>query len=140
MNEIDWLDIPLDEFRGKFGKDGRTFEYRHGEDEAQSLMGSLADRVWDIYCDLLGVLSEEGESHYQTTGEVPIFRDGQTRYSDVDTLTLRDLPAVLDTLVVLEVKAEERLREEEERIAAERKERDRIRAKERRRLKKLGEW
>ena len=47
---------------------------------------------------------------------------------------------MLDTLVVLEAEAEERLRAESERKAAERKEGDRIRAKERSRLKKLGEW
>ncbi len=69
-------------------------------------------------------------------GEVPLILDGQTRYRDVDTLTLRDLPAVLDTLVVLEGKAEERLRVESERKAAELKERERIRAKERRQRKK----
>jgi hypothetical protein len=100
-------------------------------------MAGLADQVGELYD---GLLSEEGNSRWESTGEVPIIRDGQTTYRDLDTLTLRDLPAVLDTLVVLEVKVEERWREEEERRAAERKERNRIRAKERRRLKKLGEW
>jgi hypothetical protein len=70
-------------------------------------------------------------------GEVPIIRrDGQTTYRDFCDLTLRDLPAVLDTFVVLEAEAEERLRAESERKAAERKEPDRIRARERRQRKK----
>src|SRR3712207_3374847 len=111
--------------------------YPLGEGEAQRLMGGLADQVGGLYD---GLLSEDGNSRWETTGEVPIIRDGQTTYRNVDALTLRDLPAVLDTLVVLEAEAEERWREEEERKAAERKERNRIRAKERRRLRKLGEW
>ncbi len=136
MSEINWLDIPLVEFRGKPGKDGRTFEYPHGEGEAQNFMWSLAEQVGDLYYGFLYVLSEEEESCYVTKGEVPIIRDGQTRYRDADTLTLRDLPAVLDTLLVLGAEVEERRRAEAERKAAERKERDRIRARERRQRKK----
>jgi len=83
---------------------------------------------------------DECAARFEERGEMPLILDGRTAHRDFYDLTLRDLPAVLDTLVVLEAEAEERWREEEERKAVERKERNRIRAKERRRLKKLGEW
>jgi hypothetical protein len=141
LSEIDWLGTLLKTFwsRYEMHEDGTYTSHRYplGEGEAQKFMAGLTDQVGDLYYDLL---SEEGASRYETTGEVPIIRDGQTAYRDLDTLILRDLPAVLDTLVVLEAEADERWREEKERKAAERKERNRIRAKERRRLKKLGEW
>ena len=62
----------------------------------------------------------------------------QRGYKLVDEPTLRDLPAVLDTFVVLEEEREEEKLEDDER--AERKERERVRAKERRRPGKVGEW
>jgi hypothetical protein len=47
---------------------------------------------------------------------------------------------VLDTFVVLEEEREKEKLEEAERKRAERNELERVRAKERRKLKKLGEW
>jgi hypothetical protein len=135
MNEINGLDIPLKEFGTKIGEGGRMLENPHGEGEAQRFMWRLSNRLVDTY---FGVLGEEDDARLEKRGEVPIILDGQTTYRESDTLTLRDLPAVLHTLVVLE--AEERWRAEAERKRAERKERDRIRARERRQLKKLGEW
>ena len=113
------------------------FEYPHGEGEAQGFMWSLSNRLADT---CLNLFDEGGAARFEKRSEVPLTLDEQTGYRDFFDLRLRDLPAVLDTLVVLEAEAEERWREEEERKAVERKERNRIRAKERRRLKKLGEW
>ena len=62
------------------------------------------------------------------TGEVPVIRNGKRGYELLEKLTLRDLPAVLDTFVVLE-EEEKQKREKDERKRAERKERERIRAK-----------
>jgi hypothetical protein len=76
----------------------------------------------------------------ETTGEVPLIREGQRRFEGLDELTLRALPAILDTFEVLKEELEQRQIAEFERKAAARKERERVRAKERRRLKKLGEW
>ena len=42
----------------------------------------------------------------EKTGEVPIIRDTQRGYELLDELTLRDLPAVLDTFEVLEEELE----------------------------------
>ena len=47
---------------------------------------------------------------------------------------------MLDTFVVLEEEREKEKLEEAERKRAERNELERVRAKERRKLKKLGEW
>ena len=77
---------------------------------------------------------------YEREGEVPVIRNGVRGYEALDGLTLADLPAVLDALVVLEEEDRERERAEKERRDAERKRRERVRAKERRKLKALGEW
>ena len=138
MNEINWLDIPLKEFGTKIGEDGRMLEDPHGEGEAQRFMWRLSNRLADTYFDVF--LYEEDAARLEKRGEVPIIRDGQTTYRDFRDLALKDLPAVLDTLVVLDKEAELERIAYAERKAAERKERNRIRAKERRKLKKLGEW
>jgi len=101
-------------------------------------MWRLSASLVDIYFDVF--LYEEDAARLEKRGEVPIIRDGQTTYRESDTLTLRDLPAVLDTLVVLDEERKLERAATAERKRAERKERDRIRARERRQLKKLGEW
>ncbi len=100
-------------------------------------MVRLFSEVDDAYARFVGL--EECE-RFETKGEVPVIRDGRRGYEALDSLTLKDLPAILDTLVVLEAEHEQGKREESERKAAERRERERVRAKERRKLKKLGEW
>jgi hypothetical protein len=141
LNAIDWLNTPLHDFLSKLEKqeDGANV-YRAdplGEGEAHSLMVWLMTGVEDAYFRLL---SEEDFERGEVRGEVPLMRDGRRTYEELNHLTLADLPAILDTLVVLEEEYKQREREESERLAAERKERDRVRAKERRKLKKLGEW
>jgi hypothetical protein len=143
MSDIDWLDTPLESFisileeqeNGKY----RDRQSPFGEGRAQSLLMSLAATVEDAYAQLIAFEDSEGE-RFEEKGEVPVIRDGRRVYEPLDKLTLRDLPVILDTLVVLEEEHKEREREEAERVHAERKKRDRVRAKERRKLKKLGEW
>ena len=76
-----------------------------------------------------GLLSDEDRERCETTGEFPVIRDGHKGYEPFDSLTLADLPTILDTLAAME--AEEAARLKRLRNA---------RARERRRLKKLGEW
>jgi hypothetical protein len=141
QGEISWLDTPLNEFRSRLEKqeDGtiRLHDYPHGEGEAQGLMMRLFSGVDFAYERFLE--EEEGE-RLETKGEVPVIRSGHREYEALDSLKLRDLPAILDTLVVLEEEQKQRKREESERKAAERRARERVRAKERRKLKKLGAW
>jgi hypothetical protein len=138
----DWMDSPLREFGStlEVGEDGRTTGrelHLHGEGMAQDVLFRLWGDLGDIYWELIAT---EDEDRFEQAGEVPITREGVRHYEPIDKLTLRDLPAVLDTFVVLEEEREREKMEEAERKSAERKERERIRAKERRKLKKLGEW
>jgi hypothetical protein len=95
-------------------------------------MASLLAEV-DVAYDT--VRAPDDEERYVNAGEVPVIRNGQRGYEALETLTLRDLPAILDTLMVLEEESKQREREESEPKATERKERERVRAKERRKLK-----
>lgn len=139
---MDWMDTPLEDFglqheEKSDGKTtGRTF-YPHGEGVAQRLMADLLERVMDTYFGLLD--AEEGELLEQT-GHVPLIVDGQTVETDYSTLTLRDLPAVLDTLAKLEDENATMAQKEKERLDAERKRRRNARERERRKRKGLGEW
>jgi hypothetical protein len=142
VSGIDWMDTPLREFllTSEVGEDGGTTGremYLHGEGAAQDVLFRLYTDVDAIYGELVG---PEDSARLEETGEVPVIREGTRHYQDIDTLALRDLPAVLDTFVVLEEEREREKLEEAQRKAAERKERERVRAKERRKLKKLGEW
>jgi hypothetical protein len=142
VSGIDWMDTPLDEFypQPEFGEDGRTTRQRvfpHGDGKAHEVLRSLQSEVERTYEELIAL----GDYDWlEKTGEVPVIRDTQRGYELLDDLTLRDLPAVLNTFVVLEKDREKEKLEETERKRAERKERERVRAKERRKLKKLGEW
>jgi hypothetical protein len=89
---------------------------------------------------LCSVTHPEEYEGFEKRGEVPLIRNGRRTHETLDRLTLRDLPAILDTLVVLEEEHQRREHEEAERKTAERKKRESLRAKERRKLKKLGEW
>jgi hypothetical protein len=142
VSEIDWTDTPLDEFdlQPEFGEVGRTtgqIEFPHGDGKAHAVLRSLQSDVERTYEELIATRDFD---RLEKTGEVPVIRNGQRGYEPLDELTLRDLPAVLDTFVVLEEELEKEKLEEAERKRAERKERERVRAKERRKLKKLGEW
>ena len=142
MSEIDWTDTPLDEFypQPEFGEDGRTTGksvFPHGDGKANAVLRSLGSEVDRTYEEFIAT---EDLDRLEKTGEVPVIRNGQRGYEPLDELTLRDLPAVLDTFVVLEEEREKEKLEESERKRAERRERERVRAKERRKLKKLGEW
>jgi hypothetical protein len=136
MDVIDWTHIPLEEFVlvNEEREDGteRTIMYPHGEGVAQGLVMRIYHRVHDAYEGLLSL--EDGE-RFEAAGEVPVIRDGRKGYERLDSLTLADLPAVLDTLAAME--------EEAARLDAERKRRRRnALAREKYKLKKLdlGEW
>lgn len=146
MTEIDWtgapwLEAPLESFSSvsEEQEDGTVRQRRwpYGEGEAQRLMVGLSVGIEDAY---IQCQSEEDWERLEATGEVAVIRNGVRGYERLDSLTLGDLPAILDTLVILEEEHKQRAREESERKAAARKERERVRAKERRKLKKLGEW
>jgi hypothetical protein len=93
-------------------------------------MKRIHNYVLHAYEDLLS--REDGE-RYQTAGEVPVIREGRKGYKPFDSLTLADLPTILDTLAAMdeEVKALK---------AEERKLRRNALARERRKLEKLGEF
>jgi hypothetical protein len=138
----DWTRVPLEEFglQHEVGEDGRTtgrMVFPHGDGEAQSLLSRLAGLGSGAYEDLLS--GEDGE-FYERKGKVPVLRDGRREYEDIDALTLQDLPAVLDTLVVLEEESKARSAEEAVRLEEKRRARRRELDRERRKLKKLGEW
>lgn len=125
MHEIDWIDNLLKNFASaiRTQADATTFQelYPFGDGEAQRLMVGLSDNVEEAYSRLL---SEEEWERAETEGEVPLIREGRRTHKALDRLTLRDLPAILDTLVVLEEAHQRREREEAERKAAERKARE----------------
>jgi hypothetical protein len=141
MSGIDWMNTPLKEFypRDEIGEDGRTtgqIVFPHGDGKAHLVLRSLQSDVESTYEELFAL---GGYDRLEKTGEIPVIRNGQRGYKVLEELALRDLPAVLDTFVVLEEEREkERL--EDERKLAERKERKRALAKQRRQREKLGEW
>ena len=111
----------------------RDLTYPLGKSEAHRFIVGLGFWVEDTFWKLL---APEDANRTETTGEVPIIRDGQRTYENLDSLTLRDLPTILNTFVVLEEELGEH--DESERKAAERKARERIRARERRIYKEEG--
>lgn len=142
----------------------RYVEHPQGEGRAQQLMADIAESInrgyayllprewdperddwvdeWYIRGTLEGKTFEEGDEHDTFEGyvEVPVIRGGHYHYERLDSFTLEDLPAILGTFAVLQ---EERDQREEVRSRAKEEERKRVkrvRAKERRKLKKLGEW
>jgi len=136
MDGIDWTHIPLEEFVlvDEEQEDGtvRTITYPHGEGVAQRIMMGIYYDVRDDYEDLL---SDEDGDRYETAGEVPVIRDGRKGYEPLDSLTLVDLPTILETLAAMD--------EEVKRLEAERKRRrSNELARARRKIKKLdlGEW
>jgi hypothetical protein len=138
---VDWTDVPLKKFRGEdYGQqeDGTWgFRYPYGTGEAQGIMANLSSNLEAAY---ERVIEGDEAERFEQRGEVPVIRDGRRGYEPLNKLTLRDLPAVLDALRVLEQEERQRQNAEAKHKAAERRNRDRIRAKERRKLKKLGEW
>ena len=153
LPNIDWLSTPLEEFlyRSEKQEDGtvKDVRYPHGDSFAPSIIVSLVLDIERAYESLIPYDTDEYGNlvegypdalRWERCGEVPVIRNGHRRYESFDSLTLSDLPALLDTLVMLEEEKNQRDREEAERKAAAQKERARIRAKERRKLKKLGEW
>jgi hypothetical protein len=141
VSEIDWMSTPLESFLAAIPKraDGTTVHenFPLGDGQAQRLLVGLLDNIGDAYYELL---PEEEYEGFEKKGEMPLIRNGRRTHEALDRLTLRDLPSVLDTLVILEEEDRRRQREDAECKAAERKERERVRAKERRKLKKQGEW
>jgi hypothetical protein len=97
-----------------------------------------------VVADYAALVPEQDKDRFETKGEVPLLGEDRKVYVRLEDLTLRDLPAILHTIVVLEEDYwNDYLRRESEaaeRKAAERKKRERVRAKERRKRKKLGEW
>ncbi len=132
MGRIDWLDTPLSDFPLS-----DLFGAKKWDHAAERIMVGLSLDVEDTYANFV---SEEDYERLESLGEVPVIRAGKRTYERLDALTLRDLPVMLDTLLVLEEEAKVRAHGEDERRAAERRARKRARDKERRKRKKLGEW
>jgi hypothetical protein len=103
VSEIDWMDTPLEEFysQPEFGEDARTtgqMVFPHGDGTAHAVLRSLQSAVESTYGELIATRDFD---RLEKTGEVPVIRNGQRGYELFDALTLRDLPAVLDTFMVL---------------------------------------
>ncbi len=153
MGGIDWTNIPLEAFEAFFwvdeeredGKGLRTIMHPQGEGVAQRIMMGIYHDVLDAYEE--GLLPaedpyedpplqvDEDARRFEAAREVPVIRDGRKRHEPLDSLTLADLPAILDALAAME--------EEAARLDAERKRRRRnALAREKYKLKKLdlGEW
>jgi hypothetical protein len=141
LSGIDWMETPLEDFLSVDERqpDGTytVRPYPFGDGVAQSLMMRLAAEVQNAYSELI---APEDDERFEVQGRVPVIRDGQKGYEPLETLMLKDLPVVLETLVVLEEEHKQREGEEAERMAEERKARRRVRDRERRQRKKLGEW
>lgn len=142
MGGMDWVGIPLEEFgmQHEMGDDGKTtgrLVFPHGDGKAQRLLSGIAWMVEDAYEDLL---SEEDGERYERAGQAPVVRNGRRVYEPIFALTLRDLPAVLDTLLVLEEEEKARSVAEAARLEERRRARRRELDRERRKRKKLGEW
>jgi hypothetical protein len=142
VSGIDWMDTPPKEFypRHEIGEDGRTtgqIVFPHRDGKAHDVLRSLQSEVDRTHEELIATGDFD---RLEKSGEVPVIRNGQRGYELFDDLMLRDMPAVLDTFVVLDEEREKEKLKEAERKGAERKERERVRAKERGKLKKLGEW
>ena len=107
MSGVDWMDTPLHDFlSGTLSaiaarEYGTTVPplYPLGDGVAQRLMANLLPEV-DVAYDT--VRAPDDEERYVIAGEVPVIRDGQRSYEALESLTLRGLPAILDTLMVLE--------------------------------------
>jgi hypothetical protein len=95
---MQWVNIPLS-----------GFAREHGEGAASTIVStiiSLLDRhIRDAYYALI---SEEDRERFEREGEVLVIRGGHKGYEPVDGLILDDLPAILDTLMLLEEEANQR--------------------------------
>src|SRR5215216_3007310 len=111
------MDTPLKEFylRDEIGEDGKTtgqLVFPHGGGKAHEVLRNLQSDVERKYEELIALGDYD---RLEKTVEVPVIRNGQRGYKLLDELTLRDLPAVLDTFVVLEEELEKEKLEEAER-------------------------
>jgi hypothetical protein len=155
MGGIDWTNIPLEAFwwvdeEREDGKRLRTIRHPHGDGVAQSIMMSISSDVESAYAGLLPSVEDpygdpllhpdEDVRRFGPAGEVPVIRDGRRGYERLDSITLADLPAVLDTLAAMDEEKKRLEAEEAARRDAERKRRRNARARERRKREKLGEW
>ncbi len=102
MEKIDWTGTPLEAFLDGIEEqeDGtaRYVRYPLGDGEAQMIMVGLFASISNAY----NKLTLEENERFESAGEVLLIRNGQRTYERLDDLTLRDLPAVLDGLAVLE--------------------------------------
>jgi hypothetical protein len=137
MDCIDWTNTPLEDFHyvneeREDGKGLRTVVHPHGEGVAQRLVMSISNDVLHAY---EGLLLLEDRERFEAAGEVPVIRDGCKGYEPLDSLTLADLPAVLDTLAAMDEEVKALKAEKDRRIRN-------ARAREKYKLKKLdlGEW
>ena len=102
MEKIDWTGTPLEAFLDGIEEqeDGtaRYVRYPLGDGEAQMIMVGLFASISNAY----NKLTLEENERFESAGEVLLIRNDQRTYERLDDLTLRDLPAVLDGLAVLE--------------------------------------
>jgi hypothetical protein len=126
VGEIDWLGTPIESLLSVTHKlaDGTAINemYDHEYTLAQLTIAKLyEDMVWHYGT----LVPEEDKDRFETKGEVPLLGEDRKVYVLLEDLTLRDLPAILYTIVVLEEDHWRREREEAEREAAARKARER---------------
>ena len=155
MSGIDWTNTPLKDFfsvdeEREDGKGLRTKRHPHGDGVAQRIMMSISYDVERAYDGLLPsdedpygdplLHPDEDVRRFEPAGEVPVIRDGCRGYERLDSITYADLPAVLDTLAAMDEEAKRLEAEEGARLDVERKRVRNARAREKYKLKKLGEW
>ena len=155
MDGIDWTNTPLEDFfsvdeEREDGKGLRTKRHPHGDGVAQRIMMSISYDVERAYEGLLPsdedpygdplLHPDEDARRFGAAGEVPVIRDGRRGHERLDSLTLADLPTILDTLAAMEAEVKRLEAEEAARLDAERKHRRNALAREKYKLKKLGEW
>ena len=129
---MDWMNIPLNEFHGVGNPTTGRWDHPHGQNVSTEIMRSIDAEIARAFGRYLPD-DDETIDRYEIDGLVPVLRGGQWQDEDVDSFTLADLPDILDTLIVLE-EEQQKLKKEE------RRKRNNARARERRKLVKLGEW
>jgi len=129
---MDWMNIPMDEFHGVMNPTTGRCEHLHGQNVSTEIMRTLEVEIGGAFEKYMPDDDETFEK-YEMQGLVPVLRDGQWQDEERFSLTLADLPVILDTLIVLE-EEQQKLKKEE------RRKRSNARARERRKLIKLGEW
>jgi hypothetical protein len=132
---MNWTDMTMDDLR----EDGSA-----GAVEAYLFLDKLVDTYYDLLPhdqDEYGMAIMGSELYaFETEGTMRLLRPSGEEMVCLTDLTLMDVSDLLTTLATMEVKAEQRKRIADAAKAEERKRINRLRAREKRQLHKLGEW